>query len=219
MSPRTKEQNDEIRKQRTQEIMKAAILVYAEKGYAASEIGEVAERAGLARGLVYHYFKNKQTLFRELYEYMMNSAQSNTVAHFAREGAVLELFNTYAWSVCNQVLEAPAIFRFYTRISLDVHYLYTDGTYSPLEWVKSFMKPMVQALEKGIEQTTIRSGDANLMAMQFWGAISQGMAYIDHQQVQNAAAQAVKTQQTRDKELKAILEQVVESALAVIRPE
>jgi DNA-binding transcriptional regulator YbjK len=47
MSPRTKEQNDEIRKRRTQEILQAAILVYAEKGFSASEIGEVAERAGI----------------------------------------------------------------------------------------------------------------------------------------------------------------------------
>lgn len=218
MSPRSKEQNEELRKQRAQEIMQAAILVYADKGYAASEIGEVAERAGLARGLVYHYFKNKQTLFRELYEYMMDKSQSFTKSHFAQEGSVMELFAAYARIVCNQVLEAPAVSRFYMRISLDVHYLYTPEQFSPLEWVKEFMQPMTQAIEKGIRQNTIRQGDAKLMAMQFWGAISQGMAYLDQKQaalsMEDSSFDPLNTEH-----VEAVLEQVVESALAVLRPE
>ncbi|MEQ7052394.1 helix-turn-helix domain-containing protein [Paenibacillaceae sp. P-4] len=54
-SPRTKEQDEEIRKQRKQEILQAAILVYADKGYSAAEVGDIAAKAGLARGLMYHY--------------------------------------------------------------------------------------------------------------------------------------------------------------------
>lgn len=54
MSPRTKEQDEEIRKQRKQEILQAAILVYADKGYSAAEVGDIAAKAGMARGLMYH---------------------------------------------------------------------------------------------------------------------------------------------------------------------
>lgn len=217
MSPRTKEQNEEIRKQRKQEILQAAILVYAEKGYAASEIGEIAERAGLARGLVYHYFKSKQTLFRELYEYMMDGTQRSTKYHFEQEGSAFELFGEYARMVCTQVLEKPAVSRFYTRISLDVHYLYTPEQFSPFEWMKSFMQPMAQAIEKGIHQKTIRPGDASLMAMQFWGAVSQGMNYLDQLQ-QELLLRGMEETQTKE-QLKLAVDQVVESALAVVRPD
>jgi TetR/AcrR family transcriptional regulator len=106
----------EIRKRRTQEILQAAILVYAEKSFAASEIGEVAERAGMARELVYHYFKNKQTLFRELYEYMMDRTQRFTKFHFEQETSSLILFSEYARMVCKQVLDEPEVARFYMRI-------------------------------------------------------------------------------------------------------
>ncbi|GIP33448.1 TetR/AcrR family transcriptional regulator [Paenibacillus sp. J2TS4] len=215
MSPRTKEQNEEIRKQRTQEIMQAAILVYAEKGYAASEIGEIAERAGLARGLVYHYFKNKQALFRELYEYMMDRTQRFTESHFEQEGSVFELFNRYARVVCDQVLEEPAVSLFYMRISMDVHYLYTDESFSPLEWAKSFMQPMAQAIVRGMDQETIRRGDASLMAMQFWGAVSQGMNYLNKLQ-QDLIAHGTSEPEIK-KQLKSALDQVIESALAVIK--
>lgn len=214
MSPRTKEQNEEIRKQRTQEILQAAILVYAERGYAASEIGEVAERAGLARGLVYHYFKNKQTLFRELYEYMMDRTHRFTQSHFEQEDSSLRLFSEYARRVCKQVLNEPEVSRFYMRISMDVHYLYTDEQFSPFEWVKSFIQPMAEAIEKGINQKTIRQGNANLMAMQFWGAISQGMNYLDkmHQDL-------ISQELGKKEQLEALVEQVIDSALAVVRPE
>ncbi|GED69095.1 hypothetical protein BRE01_27970 [Brevibacillus reuszeri] len=217
MSPRTKEQNEEIRKQRTQEILQAAIHVYAEKGYAASEIGEIAERAGLARGLVYHYFKNKQTLFRELFEYVMEKTQQFTKTHFEQEGSAFDLFHTYARIVCRQVLEEPAVSRFFTRISLDVHYLYTAEQFSPFKWVKTFLQPMTQAVEKGMEQKTIRTGEASLMAMQFWGAVSQGMNYLD-QTKQDLADQGATAQEINE-QLKELFEQVIESALFVIRPE
>ncbi|UFJ41797.1 TetR/AcrR family transcriptional regulator [Brevibacillus humidisoli] len=217
MTPRSKEQNEQIRKQREQEILQAAILVYAEKGYAASEIGEIAERAGLARGLVYHYFKNKQTLFRKLYEYMMDRSQRFTKAHFAQEGSVLDLFREYARTVCKQVLEEPAVSRFYTRISLDIPYLYTDEPFSPFDWVKNFVQPMAVAIEKGINQGTIRRGDVSLMAMQFWGAVSQGMHYMDQLQ-QTLCSQEI-SETEREKQLEEVLGQVIESALAVVRPE
>jgi TetR/AcrR family transcriptional regulator len=217
MSPRTKEQNEEIRKQRSQEILQAAILVYAEKGYAASEIGEIAERAGLARGLVYHYFKNKQSLFRELYEYMMDRTQRFTKSHFEQEDSAFNLFSEYARMVCKQVLEEPAVSRFYMRISLDVHYLYTAEQFSPFEWVKSFIQPMAQAIEKGISQKSIRPGDASLMAMQFWGAVSQGMNYLD--QLQQGLFSNGTSETEKKEQLKMVLEQVIESALAVVSPE
>lgn len=217
MSPRTKEQNEEIRKQRTQEILQAAILVYSEKGYAASEIGEVAERAGLARGLVYHYFTNKQTLFRELYEYMMDRTKHFTESHFEQEGSSFNLFSEYARLVCKQVLDEPEVSRFYMRISMDVHYLYTAEQLSPFEWVKSFIQPMAQAIEKGINQKTIRQGNANLMAMQFWGAVSQGMNYLDKLQ-QDLFSQGALEQEMKE-QLEVLLEQVIESALGVVRPE
>ncbi len=50
-------------------ILDAAIKVFAKKGYHRSRVSDIAEEAGIAYGLVYHYFKNKEevlnTIFRE----------------------------------------------------------------------------------------------------------------------------------------------------------
>ena len=49
---------------RPQEITEAAFAVFAEKGYAATTVAEVAQRAGVSKGLTYLYFQTKEELFK-----------------------------------------------------------------------------------------------------------------------------------------------------------
>lgn len=49
---------------RPQEITEAALAAFAEKGYAATRVEEVAKRAGVSKGLVYLYFRTKEEIFK-----------------------------------------------------------------------------------------------------------------------------------------------------------
>ena len=49
---------------RPQEITAAALAAFAEKGYAATRVDDVAKRAGVSKGLLYLYFKTKEELFK-----------------------------------------------------------------------------------------------------------------------------------------------------------
>ena len=49
---------------RPAEITEAALAAFAEKGYAATRVDEVARRAGVSKGLLYLYFKTKEDLFK-----------------------------------------------------------------------------------------------------------------------------------------------------------
>ena len=49
---------------RPQEITEAAFEAFAEKGFAATRVEEVAKRAGVSKGLLYLYFKTKEELFK-----------------------------------------------------------------------------------------------------------------------------------------------------------
>ena len=50
-------------------ILDSAVRVFARSGYHGSRVGDIAEEAGVAHGLLYHYFSSKeqvlQTIFRE----------------------------------------------------------------------------------------------------------------------------------------------------------
>ena len=49
---------------RPREICAAALDVFAEKGFAAARLDEIAQRAGVSKGTLYLYFKDKADLFR-----------------------------------------------------------------------------------------------------------------------------------------------------------
>jgi AcrR family transcriptional regulator len=49
---------------RPAEIVQAAMEVFAEKGFAAAKLEEIAARAGVSKGAVYLYFETKDDIFR-----------------------------------------------------------------------------------------------------------------------------------------------------------
>jgi AcrR family transcriptional regulator len=49
---------------RPREICTAALEVFSEKGFAAAKLDEIARRAGVSKGTLYLYFKDKEDLFR-----------------------------------------------------------------------------------------------------------------------------------------------------------
>jgi TetR/AcrR family fatty acid metabolism transcriptional regulator len=61
--------------EKRRQIMEAAVRAFARKGYHACRVGEIAEEAGVAYGLVYHYFGSKEevleSIFRDTWTQML----------------------------------------------------------------------------------------------------------------------------------------------------
>jgi len=60
----TKPKRQRRAQDRPREICAAALDVFAEKGFAAARLDEIAQRAGVSKGTLYLYFKDKADLFR-----------------------------------------------------------------------------------------------------------------------------------------------------------
>ena len=64
-----------VDKRRT--ILDAAVRAFAAKGYHSCRVGDIAEEAGVAYGLVYHYFDSKdavlESVFREMWGMMVGA--------------------------------------------------------------------------------------------------------------------------------------------------
>jgi TetR/AcrR family transcriptional regulator, fatty acid metabolism regulator protein len=56
-------------------ILDAAVRVFARSGYHTARVGDIAEEAGVAHGLLYHYFPSKEavlaTIFRENWQQLL----------------------------------------------------------------------------------------------------------------------------------------------------
>src|SRR5215208_3527595 len=53
---------------RPQEILDAALRVFAAKGYRQTRLEDVAEAAGVTKGTIYHYFESKEDVLLQIVE-------------------------------------------------------------------------------------------------------------------------------------------------------
>ena len=63
-------------------LLSAARELFGEQGYAATSIEEVAGRAGVTKGAVYHHFGGKSELFQDVYEQVMREVSDHVVSRF-----------------------------------------------------------------------------------------------------------------------------------------
>lgn len=59
----------DMKKEKQDRIMNAAIGVFATQGYGHASTDEIVKRAGISKGLLFHYFISKQGLYDFLYDY------------------------------------------------------------------------------------------------------------------------------------------------------
>jgi AcrR family transcriptional regulator len=80
---------------RPQEILDGALALFAEKGFAATRMDDIASRAGVTKGTIYLYFDSKEEVFKSLVRESIGTTLSSVVENAgAFEGsarALLEL--------------------------------------------------------------------------------------------------------------------------------
>ncbi|MFF8973414.1 TetR/AcrR family transcriptional regulator [Streptomyces sp. NPDC014995] len=72
MSPRSASVNEELRRRSRERLLQAAVELVSERGYEATTLGDIADRAGSARGLVSYYFPGKRQLVQSAVHRLMH---------------------------------------------------------------------------------------------------------------------------------------------------
>ncbi len=117
------------KKAKRQLLLDAAAEIFARKGYHATRVSEIAERAGVAKGTVYEYFRTKEELFyalldswltqfeHELSEQLTGVADPLQQADIVREAAVM--------FYCRHAAHAPIFLEFWAHAlrSIDSRFL------------------------------------------------------------------------------------------------
>ena len=117
MSPRTEIQYDAIRQEKINLIMNTALELFAQHGYEATSISQIAKKADISKGLLYNYFESKEDLLETILnkgiDEMMNTLDPNKDG--VLEVAELEYFISESF----RILESNRVFwRLYLSVSL-----------------------------------------------------------------------------------------------------
>jgi len=150
-------------------LLDAAVRVFARKGYHAARVGDIAEEAGVAYGLLYHYFSSKEEVLRDVFRETWRALIA-TIENVERAGD----------SPREQLRKvAEILLRSWRREPDLVRVLVLEVTRSQLlagemdEIVASF-SAIQSIVERGQADGSIRSDlDARLASYVFYGAIDE----------------------------------------------
>ncbi len=150
-------------------ILDAAVRVFARKGYHTCRVGDIAEEAGVAYGLLYHYFSSKEevleTVFRETWSELLEAMRG------------VEESGAPAREQLRQV--AAILLRAWRRDPDLVRVLVREVARSPqmprrVEEIGQAFRAIERIVARGQEEGEFRAElDARLASWIFYGAIEE----------------------------------------------
>lgn len=94
---------------RPQELLDAALALFVEKGFAATRIEEVADRAGVSKGTLYLYYPSKEELLKAVIrEYLSNQIEAGAEQVRLHTGSNADLLRTLVCDWWLRVFDSPA---------------------------------------------------------------------------------------------------------------
>jgi AcrR family transcriptional regulator len=142
--------------ERREAILAAALDEFAASGFAATRLDDVAKRAGVAKGTIYLYFRDKESLFQELVRAMLSPMVG------ALERAPLA--DLPARAVAETIAELFAREIFGTRRKDVIRLILTEGARFPKlaefyyhEVIERVMAAMRVVLTRAVERGELRS--------------------------------------------------------------
>jgi TetR/AcrR family fatty acid metabolism transcriptional regulator len=154
---------------RRRQILAAAVKVFAEKGFHEARVGDIAEEAGIAYGLVYHYFDSKEelleTIFRTTWTEMLARVEEVETAGVPAAEAVRQVTALLLRTWRRDPDLVRVLVREVTR---------TQHVQREIEEITSAMESLERIVRRGQESGEFRSElDPRLAAVVFYGALEE----------------------------------------------
>jgi AcrR family transcriptional regulator len=86
-------------------ILEAALSVFSDLGYTQATLNDVADRLGVTKGCLYHYFESKERLLLELIRHRLGAAVIATEALSSSEGSPKEVLRRLLEQLWNHYQE------------------------------------------------------------------------------------------------------------------
>lgn len=175
MTPRSEEQNAAIKDERREQILSAALRVFATKGFAAAKISDIVKKSGISHGLLYHYFESKEDIFTELLKRAVDTSSETMRMMESLPLAPIEKVRRTAELILGSIAGFEESAYYFLIV---VHAGVMEGLD---EEKRSYINTstasdaMARILREGQKAGDVREGDCDMMATVFFAAI-QGLA-------------------------------------------
>jgi TetR/AcrR family fatty acid metabolism transcriptional regulator len=152
-----------------EDIIKAAIKIFAENGYHHAKIAKVAEVANVATGSVYVYFENKEKVLLEIFDEIWKDMYNNLKELVdKKEVSPFEKFDALVDIIFDKFTESPEIALVMVN---EQNHLLTHKKEKFTEYYEKFIELGVSLIQEGIDKGVFNSGiDLNIYKHYLLGA-------------------------------------------------
>lgn len=141
MQPKAKRGRPPERADRKESILAAALACFVERGFHGTAIPQIAERADIAAGTIYHYFDSKEALVNALYRGWKQAIAQRVFAAFPQGAPVRDQFRVMWHEMVAFATAEPTAFAF---IELHNHASYLDAASLGVDrTIKEFAHAMI----------------------------------------------------------------------------
>jgi len=152
-------------------ILRAAVKVFARKGYFAARVSEIARRAGVADGTIYLYFRNKEHILVSLFDEVMAEHVQKARQELAEvEGAParLQRIAEHHLRVLGADRDLAVVFQVELRQSTKFMERFTAS------WLQDYFALVAQVIEEGQRQGSLRAElPRKLVTKAFFGMLDE----------------------------------------------
>ncbi len=166
------ETRKEQKERRRQEIIHAALELFVGRGYVATKITDIAKRANMSTGLMFHYFDSKEKLYEEL----IRMGLEGTVYPGEQkcEHAIDFLVN-FTEALFAYMKEQPVVAKFFVLMAEAQRSEATPEHIREIAMKVNVIEQFVAIIEWGQKEGTIKEGSPLVISNAFWCSI-QGIA-------------------------------------------
>ncbi|MFF0483660.1 TetR/AcrR family transcriptional regulator [Streptomyces sp. NPDC004779] len=111
MTPRSPSVNEELRRRSRERILAATVELVGRHGYEATTLGDIAERAGVARGLVSYYFPGKRQLLQSAVHRLMHLTLAEALEREPRTEGGAERLARAIDAILGLAVDRPTLMR------------------------------------------------------------------------------------------------------------
>ncbi|MGR8011955.1 TetR/AcrR family transcriptional regulator [Streptomyces hypolithicus] len=111
MSPRSASVNEELRRRSRERLLQATVELVGERGYEATTLADIADRAASARGLVSYYFPGKRQLLQSAVHRLMHRTLEAALEREPRTEDGRELLARAIDAVLGLAVDHPVLMR------------------------------------------------------------------------------------------------------------
>jgi len=164
MTAITKLPKGEVTRQR---ILDAGEVVFAELGFAAARLEDVANAVGIRRASIVYYFKSKQELYDAVESGLFSALQQESRERLAKGGSACEQMQLLFDSWLDFMVARPTAARIIQRNSADI----TPRSSNPVEFSEATVREMENVLAKGRDSGEFTAIEPTLFLSFTGGAI------------------------------------------------